>query len=60
MTVFSLGRSDMGGFIPPYKGQVHGDKALMEGLMRGDIDPMGGLVLTLIDYIINLKCCYCY
>ena len=52
MTVFSLDRLDMGGFIPPYKGQVHGDKELMGGgLMRGDIDPMGGggLVLTLID-----------
>ena len=33
-------------------GQVQGDKALMEGLMRGDIDLMGGLA-TLIDYIIN-------
>ena len=48
-SVLSLDRLDMGVFIPPYKGQVHGDKALMGGLMKGDIDPMGGLVLTLID-----------
>ena len=33
-------------------GQVQGDKALMRGLMRGDIDLIGG-DLTLIDYIIN-------
>ena len=30
-----------GGFIPPYERQVHGDKALMGGLMRRGIDPMG-------------------
>ena len=34
-------------------GQVQGDKVLMEGLMRGDIDLMGGGTVTLIDYIIN-------
>ena len=34
------------------------DKALMGGgLMRGDIDLMGDL--TLIDYIINERDCYC-
>ena len=33
-------------------GQVQGDKMLMGGLMRGDIDLTGG-ELTLIDYIIN-------
>ena len=32
-------------------GQVKGDKALMGGLIRVDIDLMGDL--TLIDYIIN-------
>ena len=32
-------------------GQVQGDKALMGGLMKGDIDLRGDL--TLIDYIIN-------
>ena len=44
-----------GRFLPPYEGQVHGDKALTGGLMRQDIDPMGGggLDITLIDYIIN-------
>ena len=31
MTVFSLDCLDMGGFIPPYERQVHGDKALMGG-----------------------------
>ena len=42
-----------GGFVPPYGGaQVLGDKALMGGLMRRDIDLTGG-GLTLIDYIIN-------
>ena len=50
---FSLGRLHMGGFVPPpYGGTSAGDKALMRGLMRGDIDLMGG-DLTLIDYIIN-------
>ena len=40
---FSLGRLHMGGFVTPYGGgQVQGDKALMGGLMRGDIDLMGG------------------
>ena len=39
-------------------GKVQGDKALMGGLMRGDIDLMVG-DLTLIDYIINKKYCYC-
>ena len=35
-------------------GQVQEEKALMGGLMRGDIDLMGGGGgLTLIDYIIN-------
>ena len=38
---FSLGRLHMG----------EGDKALMGGLMRGDIDLMGGP--NLIDYITN-------
>ena len=37
-----------GGICPPI---WEGDKVLMGGLMRGDIDLMGGL--TLIDYIIN-------
>ena len=45
---FSLGRLHMGGLVPLSYG---GDKALMGGLMRGDIDLMGDL--TLIDYIIN-------
>ena len=34
-----------GGFAPPPpygEGQVQGDKVLMGGLMRGDIDLMGG------------------
>ena len=31
-----------GGFVPPPPRQVHGDKVLMGGLMRGDIDIMGG------------------
>ena len=31
---------------------MQGDKELMGGLMRGDIDVMGGGI-TLIDYIIN-------
>ena len=33
----------MGGFVPPPYGggQVQGDKVLMGGLMRGDIDLMG-------------------
>ena len=39
----------MGGFVPL---PIWGDKALMGGLMRGDIDLMEG-DLTLIDYIIN-------
>ena len=40
---FSLGRLHMGGFVTPYGGgQVQGDKALMGGLMRGDIDLMVG------------------
>ena len=43
-------------------GQVQGDKALMGGtheggLMKGDIDLMGGRGLTLTDYIINQKYC---
>ena len=43
----------MGGFVPLHMGgQVQGDKALMGGLMRGDIDLMEG-DLTLIGYIIN-------
>ena len=43
----------MGGFVLPYGGgQVQGDKVLMGGLMRGDIDVMG-VDLTLIDYIMN-------
>ena len=37
--VFSLGRLHIGG---GGGGQVQGDKALMGGLMRGDIDLMGG------------------
>ena len=35
----------MGGICPPSiwgRGQVQGDKALMGGLMKGDIDLMGG------------------
>ena len=45
---FSLGRLHMGGGdLSPW-----GDKALMGGIIRGDIDLMGG-DLTLIDYIIN-------
>ena len=48
---FSLGRLHKGGFVPPPI-QVQGDKALMGGLMMGDIDLMGG-DLTLIDYIIK-------
>ena len=33
----------MGGFVPPiWGGQVQGDKALMGGLMRGNIDLIGG------------------
>ena len=43
---FPLGRLHMGG-------QVQGDKALMGGLMRRDIDFIWGRDLTLIDYIIN-------
>ena len=44
-----------GGFIPPYEGEVHGDKALMGGLMRRDIDPMGGgLDLTLVIQLLLL------
>ena len=41
---FSLGRLHMGDLSPPppYRGQVQGDKALMGGLMRGDIDLIGG------------------
>ena len=31
-----------GGISPSYGGQVQRDKALMRGLMRGDIDLMGG------------------
>ena len=38
--------------LPHVGGTSAGDKALMGGLMRGDIDLMGG-DLTLIDYIIN-------
>ena len=53
---FSLGRLHMEGIClpppPPYGGQVKGNKALMGGLMRGDIDLMEG-DLTSIDYIIN-------
>ena len=46
---FSLGRLHMGG----------GDKALMGGgTHEGDIGLMQGN-LTLIDYIINQKYCYC-
>ena len=37
-TGFSLGSLHMEGFVPP----IWGDKALMGGLMRGDIDLMGG------------------
>ena len=39
---------------------MQGDKVLMEGLMRGDMDIVGDL--TLIDYIINCYCycCYCH
>ena len=41
-----------GGFVPSHMGgQVQRDKALKGGIMRGDIDLMGGLTLT--DYIIN-------
>ena len=41
-----------GGICPPSMGgQVQGEKLLMGGLMRGDIDLMGDL--TLMDYIIN-------
>ena len=37
-----------------------GEKALMGRLMRGDIDLMGGGGnLTLINYIISEKYCYC-
>ena len=33
----------MGGFVSPHMGgQVQGDKALMGGLMRRDVDLMGG------------------
>ena len=42
---FSLGRLHMGRLVPPpYGGQVQGDKALMGGLIKGDIhvDLMGG------------------
>ena len=42
---FSLGRLHMGGSVPPPHmggGQVQADKALMGGLIRGDIDLMGG------------------
>ena len=41
---FSLGHLHMRGFVPPpYEGgQVQGDKALMGGLMRGDMDFMVG------------------
>ena len=35
---FSLDRLDMGGFVSPHME----DKALMGGLMRGDIDLLGG------------------
>ena len=42
----------MMGICPPNMGGSAGDKALMGGLMRGDIDLMAG-DLTLIDYIIN-------
>ena len=48
---FSLDLLDIwggGGFVPP----IWGDKVLMGGLMREDIDVMGE-DLTLIDYIIN-------
>ena len=39
----SLGRSHMGDLSPPYGGGTSaGDKTLMGGLMRGDIDLMGG------------------
>ena len=48
---FSLDLLDMGGFVPPYGRQVKEDKALMGGLMRGNVDLMGDLTLT--DYIIN-------
>ena len=40
-----------GSFTQGGGGQVKGDKALMGGLMRVDIDLMEDL--TLIDYIIN-------
>ena len=31
-----------GGICPPYGGQVQGHEVLIGGLMRGDIDLMGG------------------
>ena len=41
---FPLAVYTWGGFVPPliWGAQVQGDKALMGGLMRGDIDLMGG------------------
>ena len=39
---FSPGRLHMGGLSPQYGGGVQGDKALMGGLMRGDIDLIRG------------------
>ena len=54
---FSLDLSDVEGICSP----IWGDKVLMGGPLRGDIDIMGDL--TLIDYIIHWKycyCCYCY
>ena len=45
------------GFPMPFT-QGGGGTSARGGLMRGDIDPMGGDV-TSIDYIINEKYCYC-
>ena len=50
---FSLDLLDIGGFVPSIRGgQMHGDKVLMGGLIRRDIDVMWK-DLTLIDYIIT-------